>query len=59
MSKKSDEVILSEFYKEYSQSAILFLYALIFVCNLLINIDHGSIPAATLSLKEDLKIDNV
>ena len=35
------------------------VYGLIFFCNLLINVDHGTIPAATLSLKNDLGVDNV
>lgn len=35
------------------------IYAILFACNLLINIDHGTIPAATVKLKEDLGIDNV
>ncbi len=39
--------------------SLFLIYTLIFICNLLINIDHGSIPAATLNLKQDLNIDNV
>ena len=37
----------------------MIIYALIFFCNFLINIDHGTIPASTLHLKKDLGIDNV
>lgn len=59
MTQKSDDLPYREFYKEYSKKALFFLYAMIFACNLLINIDHGSIPAATLNLKHDLLIDNV
>lgn len=35
------------------------IYFIIFCCNLLINVDHGTIPAATVKLKTDLGIDNV
>jgi len=35
------------------------IYALLFGCNFLINIDHGTLPAATLNLKSDLGLDNV
>jgi len=61
MSKKSDDASmdLTIFYKDYSKKALFFLYTLIFFSNLLINVDHGSIPAATLNLKTDLNIDNV
>lgn len=43
----------------YNKNLISFLFLLIFVCNMLINIDHGSIPAATIALKKDLGMDNV
>lgn len=39
--------------------SLILLYSLIFMCSLLINIDHGVIPALTLNLKHDLNIDNV
>lgn len=35
------------------------IFLLIFLINILINIDHGAIPAATTTLKRDLLIDNV
>ena len=35
------------------------IFALLFFLNILINIDHGAIPAATTILKRDLGIDNV
>ena len=37
----------------------MLIYSLLFFCNLLINVDHGTIPASTLHLKTDLGIDNV
>eukprot|EP00347_Sterkiella_histriomuscorum_P015691 403356061 len=60
MSYISDTSFKKVFQEEdYSPKLIGYLYGMIFVCNLLINIDHGSIPAATLNLKKDLNIDNV
>jgi MFS family permease len=35
------------------------IFFLIFVINLLINIDHGAIPASTTILKRELHLDNV
>lgn len=35
------------------------IFVLLFFINILINIDHGAIPAATTILKRDLSIDNV
>jgi sugar phosphate permease len=35
------------------------IFALIFVINVLINVDHGAIPASTTSLKRDFNMDNV
>jgi hypothetical protein len=40
-------------------STIRAIYGLLFSCNLLINIDHGTIPAATIKLKSDFGIDNI
>lgn len=37
---------------------LVLVFANIFMVNLLINIDHGVIPAATTRLKDDLNIDN-
>ena len=39
-------------------SMLVFVFAIIFMINLLINIDHGVIPAATTKLKDDLNLDN-
>lgn len=39
--------------------AVKIIFALLFGCNYLINIDHGTIPASTLNLKSDLGLDNV
>jgi hypothetical protein len=47
------------FYLYYDVKVIITIYGLLFFCNFLINIDHGTLPAATLDLKLDLGIDNV
>lgn len=39
-------------------SMLVFVFGIIFMINLLINIDHGVIPAATTKLKVDLSLDN-
>ena len=39
-------------------SMLVFVFGIIFMINLLINIDHGVIPAATTNLKDDLSLDN-
>ncbi len=48
-----------EFHSYYDLKAVKMIYALLFGCNFLINIDHGTIPASTLNLKSDLGLDNV
>ena len=35
-----------------------FIFLILVVTNLIINMDHGTIPAATSEIKEDLKIDD-
>jgi hypothetical protein len=35
------------------------IFLLLFVINILINVDHGAIPAATKILKRDLMMDNI
>lgn len=62
MSRRSADSETTEtplFYKDYSERVTSLLYTLFFFCSLLINIDHGCIPAATLNLKTDLQLDNI
>jgi len=51
-------VIEYEFFKEYNMSAITGLFYLIFFSNILINIDHGSMPACSVAMKDDLHMNN-
>ena len=48
-----------EFFKLYNGNAITALFILIFMSNILINVDHGSLPGCSVKLKEDLEITNL
>jgi hypothetical protein len=43
----------------HSRRGIKFLFGVIFFTNLLINVDHGILPACTAELRDDLKFSNV
>ena len=49
--KKARKSVKERLGKEYSNSAIQKIYGLVFFCNLLINVDHGAIPAGTFVMK--------
>jgi hypothetical protein len=40
-----------------STSTRWFIFVIFFLCGIIINMDHGTIPAATKEIKRDLKID--
>lgn len=42
-----------------ASNSIRFLFGVMFFCNLLINIDHGILPACTAELRNDLELSNV
>jgi len=45
---------------EYKNEKILScVFFVIFLTNLMINVDHGILPASTLEIREDLNITNV
>jgi hypothetical protein len=44
---KIEEMAEAEFREHYSQTVIYSLFALIFLTNVLINVDHGTLPACT------------
>ena len=50
--KKS--LIKHEFSREYSRGLISCLFIVIFVSNILINVDHGSLAGCSVELKKDL-----
>lgn len=39
-------------------SVLTFMFCIIFVTNLMINVDHGILPACTKEVKRDLDLDN-
>lgn len=43
---------------EYNSSMIFIVYTCTFFLNILINLDHGAIPAALINIQKDLKINN-
>jgi len=42
-----------------SQSKVVWFFWIILYSDILINIDHGILPAATVSLKRDLGLENI
>lgn len=50
---------LYSFRRPFSKIKRKIIFALIFVINILINFDHGAIPAGTTSLKKENNLDNV
>ena len=42
----------------FSRNTRYFIFVLLIFINLIINMDHGTIPAATSEIKQDLNIDN-
>jgi sugar phosphate permease len=51
-------IVEHEFFKEYKQGPISGLFYLIFISNILVNIDHGSMPACSVAMKKDLNMNN-
>ena len=47
-----------EFEKEYNPRALLGLFILIFLSNVLINVDHGALPGCFDQVKEKFAINN-
>jgi hypothetical protein len=41
-----------------SYSGLVFWFVVICITNVLVNVDHGCIPAATVTIKRDLELDN-
>lgn len=47
-----------EFFKHYSTTLIYIMFGLIFLSNVLINVDHGSLPGCSVSIKEEIGLDD-
>ena len=43
---------------KFSRKIRYLIFFILVLTNLIMNMDHGTIPAATLEIKQDLKIDN-
>ena len=48
-----------EFFKNYSSKAIYGMFVLIFVSNILVNVDHGSLPGCSVQIKQDLRMSDL
>jgi hypothetical protein len=62
LNEKSDllfrKLVQHEFKKVYSQKLIIIVFFLIFYTNILINVDHGSLPGCSIQIKEDLDLND-
>jgi len=47
-----------EFYKMYSAKGISIIFVTIFLSNVFINIDHGSLPGCSIQIKESLNMND-
>lgn len=52
-------MIEEEFYKNYSEETIKVIFFLVFLSNVFINVDHGSLPGCSNQIKEDLGIEDL
>lgn len=53
-----NSLIEAEFYKHYNTKVIYCIFVLVFFSNVLINIDHGSLPGCSVEIKHDLGMNN-
>ena len=54
-----DQKIIEEKFNEfYSRKIIVSVFTLVFICNILINVDHGSLPGCHEQIKQKLNTDN-
>lgn len=62
LNEKSDKLfrklVQEEFGKVYSQKVIYIVFFLIFFTNILINVDHGSLPGCSNQIKKDLDMSD-
>ena len=59
---KSKEININKLYsnrRPFSKFKRKLIFILIFILNILINLDHGAIPAGTTALKQENSLDNV
>jgi len=56
--KLEGRLIEKEFYKHYSSGVIQLVFVIIFLSNVFINVDHGSLPGCSGEIKKDLSMNN-
>jgi len=56
--KLEAKLIEQEFYKNYNVSVIYFIFIMLFLSNVFINVDHGSLPGCSDQIKKDLNMNN-
>jgi hypothetical protein len=56
--KLERSLIDKEFYKIYTKSTIYWTFALVFLSNVFINVDHGSLPGCSIQIKHDFNMNN-
>jgi sugar phosphate permease len=52
------KLIQVEFYKIYNSKVIYYIFFTIFLSNVFINIDHGSLPGCSIEIKNDLDMND-
>ena len=52
-------MIDKEFYKNYTKSTIYWTFGLVFLSNVFINVDHGSLPGCSVQIKKDFVMNNL
>jgi hypothetical protein len=52
------QLIEREFFKHYDKSVINFVFVVVFLSNIFINIDHGTLPACATLIKEELDMND-
>mmetsp|Transcript_2660 Transcript_2660/g.4134 ORF Transcript_2660/g.4134 Transcript_2660/m.4134 type:complete len:191 (+) Transcript_2660:411-983(+) len=53
------KLVEDEFQSHYDQRVLYWLFGLIFLSNVFINVDHGSLPGCSNNIKDDLGIGNL
>ena len=56
--KLEQKLIEAEFFKNYSSSMINFVFVVIFLSNVFLNVDHGSLPGCSVEIKQDLSMND-
>ena len=52
-------MIMEEFYKTFNKNVISLQFFMIFLGNVLCNIDHGTLPGCSQQIKDDIKINDL